>query len=262
MRTVEVTADGATVSCLVAFENPAGTAKWLGAVSWLSRLPRGTAVTAWSSGGHGCAVAIAADMLGLRATVAVPADAKLDRLETLAGTSAEVLICDDLEDAHRHALAAPGVPVPGYDDVATIVAHSAVWHDVDDVSTVFVPVGGGGLLASACMALGNGRVVGVQHAPATSLDASLAAGYPTRVDPGDAPIAVRVPTVGRVPLAILAADGVRTTVVGAADVADALALLADAGVAAEPAGAIGTAAALAFGGGTALVSGGRPEGQR
>lgn len=262
MRTVEIGADGATVSCLVAFENPAGTAKWLGAVSWLSRLPRGTAVTAWSSGGHGCAVALAADMLGLDATIAVPADAKPDRLELLATTSAEVLIADDLEDAHRRALAAPGVPVPGYDDVATIVAHGDVWAAVDDVSTVFVPVGGGGLVASACMALGSARVVGVQHAPASSLEVSLAAGHPVRVDPGDAPIAVRVPTVGRVPLSMMLATGVTVVTVGPAEVADALAYLQVAGVDAEPAGAIAVAGALASGGGTALVSGGRPKDPR
>ena len=261
MRTVEVGAYGVTVSCLVAFENPAGTAKWLGAVSWLARLPRGTPVTAWSSGGHGCAVALAADMLGLHATVAVPADAKPERLETLAGTSADVLIANDLEDAHRLALAAPGVPVPGYDDVATIVAHAALWDDVDDVSTVFVPVGGGGLVASACMALGSDRVVGVQHAPATSLSASLEAGHPVRVDPGDAPIAVRVPTVGRVPLAMMLATGVRTVAVGPDEVDAARTYLQVAGVDAEPAGAIATAAALTFGGGTALVSGGRPKDQ-
>ena len=261
MRTVEVSADGAKVSCLVAFENPAGTAKWEGAVRWLSRLPRGTAVTAWSSGGHGCAVALAADLLGLHATIAVPEDAKPDRLELLDRTSAEVLVVDDLEEAHARALAAPGVPVPGYDDVATIVAHSALWDAVDRDGLVFVPVGGGGLAASACLALGGDRVVGVQHAPATSLSASLTIGYPARVDPSGAPVAVRVPKIGRVPLSMMLATTVGTAIVGQVEVADALGLLHAAGIDAEPAGAIATAAALAFGGGTALVSGGRPKDQ-
>jgi threonine dehydratase len=255
VRTVEV----GGVRCLIAYENPAGTAKWWGAVEWLSRLPAGTAVTAWSSGGHGCAVALAADRLGLRATVAVPRDAKPDRLALLATTGADVLLADDLDDAHKLALAAPGVPVPGYDDVATIVAHTRLWMSVDGEGLVFVPVGGGGLAASAAIALGGRRVVAVQHAPATSLAASLAHGRPTRVDPGSCPVAVRVPVVGRVPLAICAATGVATTVVDDRQVAAALRLLHGLGVKAEPAGAIGLAAGLTFGSGTALVSGGRPK---
>jgi threonine dehydratase len=255
MRVVEV----GPVRCIVAFENPAGTAKWSGAVDWLSRLPVGTAVTAWSSGGHGCAVALAADRLGLRATVAVPRDAKPDRLELLARTGADVLLADDLEDAHRLALASPGVPVPGYDDVATIVAHGRLWRLVEGDGPVFVPVGGGGLVASAALTLPGRRVVGVEHRPATSLSTSLAAGRPTRVDPGDAPVAVRVAQVGRVPFAVLAATGVDTMPVTAAEVAGALERLHGVGVAAEPAGAIALAGALAFGGGTALVSGGQPK---
>jgi threonine dehydratase len=149
--------------------------------------------------------------------------------------------------------------VPGYDDVATIVAHARLWEAVGPTGFVYVPVGGGGLAASAALALGGSRVVAVQHAPALSLAVSLREACPVRVDPGDVPIAVRVPMVGRVPLALSLSLGLRAYVVDAEQVADALSLLHAAGVAAEPAGAIATAAALACGGGTALVSGGRPE---
>ena len=255
IRTVSV--DG--VDCLLAYRNPAGTAKWWGAYAWLSRLPAGCRVTAWSSGGHGCAVALAADRLGLHATVAIPRDADPSRIALLAGTGARVILCRDLDDAYRHALDAPGVPVPGFDDVATVAAHGVLWSDVPAGDTVYVPVGGGGLAASAALHLGGQRIVAVQHAPATSLARSLETGRPTPVHPGDAPVAVRVREVGRVPFEILRTASVTTAEVGPDEVAVALARLRAVGVDAEPAGAVAFAAARAAGAGVALVSGGTPQ---
>lgn len=96
----------------------------------------------------------------------------------------------------------------------------------------------------------------MQHAGAESLEVSMGAGIPVRMPCGvGVPVAVRVPTVGRVPFGILHAAGVRVVTVTADEVEGALGVLRRVGVDAEPAGAMAVAAALREGG-VALVSGG------
>lgn len=254
-----VTVEG--VRCLVACENPAGTAKWQGACDWLRRVPAGSRVVTWSSGGHGCSVALAAQRLGLRATVVIPSQAELDRELLLEKTAATLLRVDGtVDDCKTVALEQPGIPVPGFDDVQTIHGHRWLYRHASGDEPVFVPVGGGGLLAAACMEVGD-RAVAVEHTYAMSLTESREAGHPVPVDPQWAPTGVRVAQVGRIPFEIILTVNPSSHVVDDRQVTEAADLLEAAGVQVEAAGAMALAAALYHGaGGWALVSGGPPQG--
>jgi threonine dehydratase len=155
-----------------------GSFKVRGAVSRISTLSKGerrAGVVAASAGNHGQAVAWAARHAGIRATIFMPQDAPMAKVEPTKnyGATAE-LRGASFEDAMAAALAyveSTGATfVHPYEDERVIAGQGTIGLEiadqVPDVETVVIPVGGGGLASGISLALRavkpGLRIVGVQ----------------------------------------------------------------------------------------------------
>ena len=146
-----------------------GSFKFRGAFNKLSSIPpgaRGGGVVAFSSGNHAQGVAAAAQILNMRATIVMPADAPLSKRERTKGYGAEVVLYDrDRED--REAIAGEiaakrgATLVPPYDDPKVIAGQGTVGREIaEDMAAlglapdiVVAPVSGGGLIAGVATAI-------------------------------------------------------------------------------------------------------------
>jgi threo-3-hydroxy-L-aspartate ammonia-lyase len=171
-----------------------GAFKFRGAFNKLASLPAGTDVLAYSSGNHAQAVAIAAGLRGVRATILMPEDAPRAKLDATRGYGAEVVTYDryteDREELGRALAAERGLElVPPYDDPLVMAGQGTaaleLLEDVGPLDLLLVPVGGGGLIAGSATiagALGVERVVGVEPEAGDDTRRSLAAGERIRID--------------------------------------------------------------------------------
>ena len=175
-----------------------GAFKFRGAFTYLSRLApaqRERGVIAPSSGNHAQAVALAAKLFGVPATVVMPTTVtpakrvgaeRLGARIVLAGTTTTERYEKALELAHLDG----STLVPPYDDPAIIAGQGTVGleiaSDAPQVGTVIVQVGGGGLSAGVATAIKervpSARVVAVEPAGAPKLSRARAAGRPVRLD--------------------------------------------------------------------------------
>ena len=175
-----------------------GAFKFRGAFTYLSRLApaaRERGVIAPSSGNHAQAVALAAKLFGVPATVVMPTTVthakrvgaeRLGARIVLAGTTTSERYEKALELAHLEG----STLVPPYDDPAIIAGQGTVGleiaNDAPQVGTVIVQVGGGGLSAGVATAIKervpSARVVAVEPAGAPKLSRARAAGRPVRLD--------------------------------------------------------------------------------
>ncbi|WP_420131385.1 threonine/serine dehydratase [Rhodopseudomonas sp.] len=146
-----------------------GSFKFRGAFNKLSSIPqaaRAGGVVAFSSGNHAQGVASAAQILGMRATIVMPADAPLSKRERTKGYGAEVVLYDrDRED--REAIARDiadsrgATLVPPYDDPKVIAGQGTVGREIAaDLAALSVtpdivvaPASGGGLVAGTALAV-------------------------------------------------------------------------------------------------------------
>lgn len=241
-----------------------GAFKFRGAYTYLSRLSpadRAKGVVAPSSGNHAQAVALAAKLFGVPATVVMPTtvtEAKRGGAErlgarvVLAGTTTKDRYDKALEIVRKEG----GTLVPPYDDPAIIAGQGTlaleIADDAPDVGTVLVQVGGGGLSAGVATAIKQRipgvRVVGVEPSGAPKLSEARAAGHPVRLEKtsslADGLMAIEV---GRLPFAHHARYVDEVVTVDDAALAPAVRLLLDRlKLVAEPSGAI-TIAALMLG---------------
>jgi threo-3-hydroxy-L-aspartate ammonia-lyase len=172
----------------------AGAFKFRGAYTKISSLPAGASVVAYSSGNHAQAVALSARLLGAQATILMPADAPIAKVEATRGYGAEIITYDryiDDREALGGALAAErGLElVRPYDDPLVMAGQGTaaleLIEDAGALDTLVVPVGGGGLIsgcATIARALGVGRVVGVEPEAGDDWRRSLAAGERVHID--------------------------------------------------------------------------------
>jgi threonine dehydratase len=157
-----------------------GSFKIRGAVSKLTTLgeaDRFTGVVAASAGNHAQAVAWAAREAGIRATIFVPQDAPMAKVEATKSYGAEVEMAGaGLEEALAAALdrveETGATFVHPYEDELVVAGQGTIGlelsEQVPEAETVLVPVGGGGLAAGIALALQGARpkaqVVGVKAA--------------------------------------------------------------------------------------------------
>ena len=241
-----------------------GAFKFRGAYVFLAGLPAATrarGVIAPSSGNHAQAVAFAARLFGVHATLVMPTTvtavkrAGVERLGgkvELAGTTTS----DRMERAVQLAKETGSVLVPPYDDARIVAAQGTagleIMEDLPDVGTVLVPVGGGGLSAGVATAVKllapNARVIGVEPAGAAKLSRARAAGAPVRLDAtGSLADGLLATQIGTVPFAHHAAYIDEVVTVEDSELAPAMRYLLDRlKIVAEPSGAI-TIAALQSG---------------
>jgi threonine dehydratase len=173
----------------------AGSFKARGAfANLLLRDVPGTGVVAASGGNHGVAVAYAAHRLGVPAKIFVPsvsAPAKIERIQRLG---ADLVIAGDryadaLAAAQQWAESSGAMSVHAFDQRETILGQGSVAlelaEQVDELDTVLVPVGGGGLIAGvAAYFAGTVRVIGVEPDGAPTLTVARAQGKPADAPAG------------------------------------------------------------------------------
>jgi threonine dehydratase len=171
-----------------------GSFKIRGAYTRIARLDeaeRARGVVAASAGNHAQGVALAAQMLGIRATVFMPERAAIPKVGATRGYGAQVhLVGETIEGsiaaATEFAERTGAVFVHPFDHPDVIAGQGTVGLEVleqaPDVRTVLVCTGGGGLLGGIAAAVKGQRpdvaVVGVQAEGAAAWPASLAAGAP------------------------------------------------------------------------------------
>ncbi len=259
-----------------------GAFKFRGAYNYLSNMPpavRARGVIAPSSGNHAQAVALAARMFGVPATVVMPTTvtapkrAGAERLGArveLAGTTT----AHRMDRALEIARADGSTVVPPYDDPTIIAGQGTIGLEITEslpgVTTVVVPVGGGGLSAGVATAVKltapGVRVIGVEPTGAPKLTRAREAGAPVRLEHtaslADGLLAVEI---GHLPFAHHQRYVDDVVLVDDAALRDAMRLLLDrAKLVAEPSGAITVAALMsgavrATGSVVAVLSGGNVD---
>ncbi|WP_449427155.1 threonine ammonia-lyase, biosynthetic [Rhodanobacter umsongensis] len=160
---------------------------------------RARGVIAASAGNHAQGVALAAAKLGIHATIVMPVTApqvKVDAVRRFGGAMVEVVLAgDSYSDAQAAATrlqAERGATfVHPFDDPAVIAGQGTVALEIlrqhpGPLHAVFVPVGGGGLLAgvAACIKAlrPEVKVIGVQAADADAMARSLETGTRVALD--------------------------------------------------------------------------------
>jgi len=189
-----------------------GAFKFRGAYNALAQLPaeeklRG--VVAFSSGNHAQAVALAGRLLGVPATIVMPADAPKVKLEATRGYGAEVVLYgkgEAREEIAARLAAERGLTlIPPFDHPHIIAgqgtAAKELIEDAGALDLLLVPCGGGGLISGCAIAAKHlapaCRVIGVE--PAAGDDATRS---------------FRTKTLQTVPVPDTIADGARTTSLG------------------------------------------------
>jgi threonine dehydratase len=192
-----------------------GAFKFRGAYNALASLgpeERKRGVVAFSSGNHAQAVALAGRILGVPATIVMPADAPAVKVAATRGYGAEVVFYDRAAGESREAVAERvsrekgATVIPPFDHAMVIAgqgtAAKELFEEVGELDYLFVCTGGAGLLSGCAVAasrLSPGcRVVGVE--PAAGDDAARS---------------FRTRTLQRVENPVTIADGARTQSLGA-----------------------------------------------
>ena len=244
-----------------------GSFKIRGAAYRLSRLSaeeRARGVVAASAGNHAQGVALAAQTLGIPATIFMPLGVPVPKLLATRGYGAEVIlegatVETPLRLAAEFAERTGAVFIHPFDHPDVIAGQGTLglelMEDIPDLDTVVLGIGGGGLIAGVAAAVKaraaqqgrTVRIIGVQAENSAAYPSSLAAGRPLEVatTPTIADgIAVARP--GDLPFEMISdlVDDVVT--VTEDDIARALLVLLErAKQVVEPAGAVGVAAILA-----------------
>ena len=240
----------------------AGSFKIRGAYTRISRLTdeeRARGVIAASAGNHAQGVAVASQLLGVRATVIMPEGASMPKMQATRAYGAEVelagaTLAESLVVAQEYADASGAILIHPFDHPDVIAGQGTVGLEIleqcPDVRTIVVCTGGGGLLAGVAMAVREQRpdvqVVGVQAAGAAAYPPSLDAGQPLAL-PAMSTMAdgIAVPRPGAVPFAIVEDWVSQIRTVSEDSLARAVLLLLErAKLVVEPAGAAAVAAIL------------------
>jgi threonine dehydratase len=177
----------------------AGSFKIRGAMNALLQIPeteRQRGVVAFSSGNHAQGVALAARLLGVEATIVMPENSVASKVEATKAYGAIVVqagvTAATRDDVARDIAERSGASiVPPFDDERIIAgAGTAALEIVEEwpeVSTIVVPLGGGGLLAGSALAATSMRpgidVFGVEPAAGNDGEQSFRAGRIVTIEP-------------------------------------------------------------------------------
>jgi threonine dehydratase len=234
-----------------------GSFKLRGAVTKLAGPTVPAGVVAGSAGNHAQALAYAARARGIPCQVFMPRDASVAKVAAVRGFGGTVELLGDSVDecvaaARERAAETGALFVHPFDDPDIVVGQGTLGvellHDIPDMATVVVPIGGGGLISGVAgvikLARPQVRVVGVQVEACAPFPRSLAAHEPLAVQarPTIADgIAIKRPGTVTLPLVERWVDDVK--VVREDDVAEAMVhLMVRAKLVVEGAGAVGVAA--------------------
>lgn len=220
---------------------------------------RARGVVAFSSGNHAQGVALAAQRLGVAATIVMPSDAPAVKVEGTRSYGADIVFFDRATESReeigaRLAAERGGTLVPSFDDVDVIEGQGSVGVEIAEQlgkapPLVIVPCGGGGLSAGIALALPESGIVIAEPEGWDDMTRSLALGHivpveepapPTRCD------ALQTKLVSPLTFAALRDANARGVAVSEAEVAAAMNFaFRHLKLVAEPGGSVALAALLA-----------------
>jgi threonine dehydratase len=229
----------------------------------LSPAEKKRGVIAASAGNHGQALAYAATRAGVKATIVMPTTAAIAKI--LATRSyGQTVVLEGVDYPAARAAAgricseSGAIFVDAYDDPFVVAGQGTIGLEIAEEiepDAVFVPTGGGGLLAGVALALSERRprceVIGVEAAGSAQLSASLAAGAAVSITGAVDTIADGLATgrIGAIPFELIHQRVKRVVTVDDFEIGEALLLILERmKLLAEGAGAAALAGALKLGG--------------
>ena len=240
-----------------------GAFKFRGAYNKIASLPehlRRRGVLAYSSGNHAQAVAIAASLLGTRATILMPEDAPTAKADATRGYGADVVTYDrwteSREEIGARLAEERGLElVKPYDDPLVMAGQGTtaleLLAEVKGLDVLVIPVGGGGLIAG-CSTVARAlspemRIVGVEPEAGDDTARSLATGERVHIDvPRTIADGLQTTAPGELTFAVNRELVDEIVTVSDDQIVDAMAFLFDRmKLVVEPSGAVGVAALLA-----------------
>lgn len=175
-----------------------GAFKFRGAFNALSLFDaqqRRAGVIAFSSGNHAQAIALSARLLGIPATILMPEDAPAAKIAATKGYGATVITfnryTEDREALGKKLAAEQGLTlIPPYDHPHVIAgqgtAAKELFEEIGAVDAMFVPLGGGGLLAGTALATRalspNAKLYGVEPEAGNDGQQSFRSGSIVHID--------------------------------------------------------------------------------
>ena len=165
----------------------------LNAVLRMAESGERTPLVTASAGNHGRALAYAAREAALPLVVYAPAGAPSTKLDAIRALGADLRLCADYDEAEsrakEHAASGPARFISPYSHPDVIAGAGTVGLEIlearDDIDTVIVPIGGGGLISGIALACaGRARVVGVEVEASSPFTHGLAAGHIVPIEVG------------------------------------------------------------------------------
>lgn len=152
-------------------------------------------VVAASAGNHAQGVALAGRRLGVPATIVMPTTTPAIKVETVRRLGGKaVLVGDSYDEANAHALKLAEksglIFIHPFDDPKVIAGQGTIGMEIlrqhaDPIEAIFVPVGGGGLIAGIAAYVKHVRpdirVIGVEPEDAPTLHDAMKAGRRVRL---------------------------------------------------------------------------------
>ncbi len=175
-----------------------GSFKIRGAYNTISRLSdaeKQRGVVTGSAGNHAQAVALAARLHNIKATIVLPEFAPLTKVMATRSHGADAILrgssFDEAVAYSRELESERGYTyVHAFDDDRVIAGQGTIGCEIaerlPDVTVIVVPIGGGGIISGIAIAakslLPNVRVIGVQASNVAAVNPSLIAGEPIEAD--------------------------------------------------------------------------------
>lgn len=178
---------------------PVFSFKLRGAYNKLASLPNSVVaagVICSSAGNHAQGVALAAGRRGTRAVIVMPVTTPSIKIDAVKALGGEVILHgDNYDDAYARAIELAEAEslefIHPFDDTAVIAGQGTIGRElveqmVDHVHAVFVPIGGGGLIAGIAAYIKSKRpeikIIGVEPEDSAAMKKSLDAGKPVTLD--------------------------------------------------------------------------------
>ena len=155
-------------------------------MSNLTKEEKERGVVACSAGNHAQGVALAAQKSGIKATICLPDNAPISKVEATKSYGAEVCLVEGVyDDAYKKALELKEncgyTFIHPFDDEDVIAGQGTIGleiiEQVKNLDAVFVPIGGGGLISGIAFAIKSlnphVKIYGVQATGAPSMKKSI-----------------------------------------------------------------------------------------
>jgi threonine dehydratase len=186
---------GAPLALKLEFLQHGGSFKARGAfTNLLTRKLPDVGVAAASGGNHGVAVALAAQRLGVPATIFVPSVASQTKVRQIKNSGARLEVAGDryadaLAACEKHLARSGAMGIHAFEQRETLLGQGTVGLELEaqapEIDTLLVAVGGGGLIGGiAAWFRGAVRLIGVEPVEAPTLTRALAAGEPVDAPAG------------------------------------------------------------------------------